>query len=80
MNIPDNLMHLITTHLGKKPEDILPEKRLEEDLGADSLDKIELLLAIETEFGLADIDEADHDRITTVEDLVKFTEYAEKAA
>lgn len=52
---------------------ITPEARFIDDLGADSLDMVELTMALEDEFGISISDE-DAQRIMTVQDAVEFIE------
>lgn len=55
---------------GTSIERITPETSLLDDLGIDSLDRVELALEIESEFGV-DLDDDDLERIKTVDDLAK---------
>ncbi len=52
---------------------MVPEASLVDDLGADSLDTVELVIAFETSFGI-EIPEADVDRIRTVQDAIDYVE------
>ena len=52
---------------------MVPEASLVDDLGADSLDTVELVIAFETSFGV-EIPEADVDRIRTVRDAINYVE------
>ena len=67
------IVKIIAEKLNKKPEQITLESRLVEDLGADSLDVVELLMAIEDEFGI-EIPDEEIENIKTVDDLVKYIE------
>jgi acyl carrier protein len=67
------VMRIISGHLGIGPEDVVPEASLVDDLGADSLDTVELVIAFETSFGV-EIPEADLDRIRTVQDAINYVE------
>lgn len=78
MTTKERLYKIISEHLGVAVEDLKPEARFEEDLGADSLDKVELVMALEEEFGIPEISDADRDRILRVEDAVKYVENAEQ--
>lgn len=49
--------------------EITPEKRIQEDLGADSLDAVELVLCLEEEFGI-DISDEDAEEVKTVQDII----------
>ena len=59
--------------LNKKAEDIKMETRLVEDLGADSLDAVEIMFALEEKFGL-EIDDDAALQMKTVGDLVNYIE------
>ena len=65
------IIELITDKLNKKIDQITPASRLVEDLGADSLDVVELIMAFEDEFGVSLPDE-DIAKMKTVGDVVKF--------
>lgn len=57
--------------LGKPPSSITAEKNLFKDLGADSLDAVEIVMALEEEFDLT-IDDASAEKMRTVEDIVSY--------
>ncbi len=57
-------------HLGHDADKITPEKSFIDDLGADSLDTVELVMMFEEEFGVEVADDA-AEKITTVEDAVQ---------
>ena len=65
------ILALIAEKLNKKVEDIKMEARLVEDLGADSLDVVELVMAFEDEFGIALPDE-DVAKLKTIKDIVDY--------
>lgn len=65
------IKELIAEKLSKKVEDIKSESRLVEDLGADSLDVVELIMAFEDEFGIALPDE-DVAKLKTIKDIVTY--------
>lgn len=73
MTTTDRYRQVIREHLGVAPEQITDEANFADDLKADSLDIIELTMAIEEEFGLeiADDDAAD---VVTVKDGVNLIE------
>ncbi|MCI6509281.1 MAG: acyl carrier protein [Bacilli bacterium] len=64
---------IIAKELNKKAEDIKMETRLVEDLGADSLDAVEIMFALEEKFGL-EIDDDAALQMKTVGDLVNYIE------
>jgi acyl carrier protein len=69
--IYSRLCKLITDHLSIDEEKIKPEASFVEDLGADSLDTVELTMAIEEEFGI-DIPDEDAENIRTVKDALDY--------
>ena len=72
-SIEDRIRTIIATELGVKPEQITPEAKFIEDLGADSLDTVELVMALEEEFG-NEIPDEDAEKLTSVGDVVRFIE------
>ncbi len=62
---------MIAQQFGKPVEEIEPELSFIDDLGADSLDLVELIMSIEDEFGIEVLDE-DVEKIITVQDAVGF--------
>jgi len=71
MEMEEKIKRMIANLLGVKYEEIALESRFIEDLKADSLDKLELILALEDNFGLT-IEDGDADLIKTVEDAVVY--------
>ena len=72
-SIEDRIRTIIATELGVKPEQITPEAKFIEDLGADSLDTVELVMALEEEFG-NEIPDEDAEKLTSVGDVIRFIE------
>ena len=68
----EKLCALIAEQLGMDPEEITAETSFSEDLGADSVDLVELAMALEDEFGLEEMPEEDMSSITTVGDLYRY--------
>lgn len=68
--ITEKLTKIIHDQLGARPESIKPESRFIEDLQADSLDCVELLIAVEDEFAI-NIDEDKAEAIKTVGQAVE---------
>jgi acyl carrier protein len=64
---------IIVEQLGVNPDQVTPEAKFIEDLGADSLDTVELVMAFEEEFG-AEIPDEDAEKLQTVGDVVKYIE------
>jgi acyl carrier protein len=73
MGVQDKVKSIIAEQLGVKSEEVTPEAKFVEDLGADSLDTVELVMALEEEFGI-EIPDEDAEKITTVGDAVKYIE------
>jgi acyl carrier protein len=69
----ERVKKIIVNLLGVKPEDVSPEKKFREDLEADSLDLVELIMAFEEEFG-GEISDEDAQKITTVGEAVDYVE------
>lgn len=69
----DRLKGLITEQLGVDEEDVTPEARFVDDLNADSLDLVELIMSLEEEFGL-EISDEDAEKIVTVQDATSYIE------
>ena len=65
MALEDKVKDIIVEQLGVNPEQVTPEASFIEDLGADSLDTVELVMAFEEEFGAESPDE-DAEKLTTV--------------
>ena len=62
---------IIEQQLGVKPGQITPEAKFIEDLGADSLDTVELVMALEEEFG-KDIPEEEAEKLQTVGSVIEY--------
>jgi acyl carrier protein len=65
MALEDKVKEIIVEQLGVGAEQVKPEASFIEDLGADSLDTVELVMAFEEEFG-AEIPDEDAEKLTTV--------------
>jgi len=70
-DIENQVKTIISERLGVK--DVYPNSLLEEDLGADSLDLVELIMAFEDEFDI-EISDEEAKRIKTVGDAIKFVD------
>jgi len=69
----ERVRDIIVDLLGVDPEQVTPEARFREDLEADSLDLVELIMAFEEEFG-GEISDEDAQKITTVGEAVTYVE------
>ncbi len=73
MSVDDKVKEIISEQLGVKKDEIKPESSFIDDLGADSLDTVEVVMALEEEFGIEITDE-DAEKITTVGEATKYIE------
>ncbi len=64
---------VVVDKLGVKAEEVKPESNFVNDLGADSLDRVELVMALEDEFDL-EIQDSESEKFLTVKDVVEFIE------
>lgn len=71
MTVDAKVRAIIAEQLGISEEEVQASSRLIEDLGADSLDKVELIMALEAEFELEIADE-EADSIQTIQDIVSY--------
>jgi acyl carrier protein len=69
----ERVRDIIVDLLGVEPEKVTPDARFREDLEADSLDLVELIMAFEEEFG-GEISDEDAQQITTVGEAVNYVE------
>ena len=67
----DKIKKIIAEQLGVDESEINPESHFIDDLGADSLDTVELVMALEEEFGI-EIPDEDAEKIQTVGDVAKY--------
>ena len=73
MSVDEKVKDIISEQLGVKKEEIKPESSFIDDLGADSLDTVEVVMALEEEFGI-EIPDEDAEKITTVGEAIKYIE------
>jgi len=71
--VADRVKEIIVEQLGVNPDQVTPEAKFIEDLGADSLDTVELVMAFEEEFG-AEIPDEDAEKLQSVGDVIKYIE------
>ena len=72
-DVGDKIKKIIIDHLGVDASKVTEEASFIDDLGADSLDTVELVMAFEEEFG-AEISDSEAEKILTVGDAIKFVE------
>ena len=73
MSIEERVKKIIVEQLGIKEEDVKPEASFVEDLGADSLDTVELVMALEEEFDI-EIPDEEAEKITTVQSAIDYVQ------
>lgn len=72
-SIEDRVKKIVVEQLGVNADQITPEAKFIEDLGADSLDTVELVMALEEEFG-NEIPDEEAEKLTTVGDVIRYVE------
>lgn len=71
--IEEKVKDIIVDQLGVNPEQVTPTASFIEDLGADSLDTVELVMAFEEEFGV-EVPDEDAEKLQRVSDVIKYIE------
>ena len=71
MSIEDKVKKIIAEKLSVDMEEVIPEASFVDDLGADSLDLVELIMSMEEEFDV-EISDEDAEKITTVQQAIDF--------
>jgi acyl carrier protein len=74
----DKVKSIIAEQLGVKQEEVTESAKFIDDLGADSLDTVELVMALEEEFGI-EIPDEDAEKMTTVGDAIKYIDEKAKS-
>ena len=77
-SIDERVKDVVVEQLGVSQDQVNPQASFIDDLGADSLDTVELVMAFEEEFGI-DIPEEDAEKMLTVSDAIKYLEENSKA-
>jgi acyl carrier protein len=73
-NIAEDVKAIIVEKLGVDPSEVTETASFQNDLGADSLDLVELIMDFEKKFGIVIPDDDAGDKITTVGDAIKYIE------
>ncbi len=71
MSIENKVKEVIVEQLGANADEVVPTASFVDDLGADSLDTVELVMALEEEFGV-EIPDEDAENIKTVQDAINY--------
>ena len=74
-NVEEQVKNIVVEHLGAEESKVVPEASFIDDLGADSLDTVELVMAFEEEFEIEIPDDA-AEKIQTIKDAISFIEAA----
>jgi len=70
-SVEEKVKHIIVEQLGVDEEEVKPEATFVDDLGADSLDVVELVMALEEEFGI-EISDEDAEKLASVQQAVAY--------
>jgi len=73
MAVSERIKSIIAEQLGVKIEEVTESAKFIDDLGADSLDTVELVMALEEEFGI-EVPDEDAEKMATVGDAIKYIE------
>jgi len=72
-DIEKKVKEIIIEQLGVSEDKVTPDAKFDDDLGADSLDRVELVMSLEEEFGL-EIPDEEAEKISTVGQAIKYIE------
>ncbi|HKY69821.1 MAG TPA: acyl carrier protein [Gammaproteobacteria bacterium] len=72
-NIEERVTDIVVEQLGLEKEKVTPESKFVDDLGADSLDTVELVMALEDEFSI-EIPDEEAEKISTLRDAINYVE------
>jgi acyl carrier protein len=79
MSVEDRVKSIIVEQLGVDADEVSPDASFVEDLGADSLDTVELIMAFEEEFGV-EISDDEAEKIKKVQDAVEYIDKRSKTS
>ncbi len=79
MSVEDKIREIVVEQLGVSAEEVVPEASFIDDLGADSLDIVELVMAIEEEYGL-EIPDDDAEKMQTIQDAIRYIDERRNAS
>lgn len=77
-SVEEKVKHIIVEQLGVDEDEVKPEASFVDDLGADSLDVVELVMALEEEFGL-EISDEDAEKLVSVQHAIGYIQENAKA-
>jgi acyl carrier protein len=72
-SIEEKVRDIIVDQLGVNAEQVVPEAKFIEDLGADSLDTVELVMAFEEEFSI-EVPDEEAEKLQSVNDVIRYVE------
>jgi acyl carrier protein len=75
-NSQEKVTEIIVEQLGVTADQVTPESKMIEDLGADSLDAVELVMAVEEEFGI-EVPDEEAEKLISVGDIISHVEKAQ---
>ncbi|MCK9316127.1 MAG: acyl carrier protein [Verrucomicrobia bacterium] len=75
--IQEKVKKIIVEQLTVNPDQVTPDAKFVEDLGADSLDNVELIMALEEEFGL-EVPDEEAEKLQSVGDVIRYIEGNQK--
>ena len=75
--IDQRVKEIVVEQLGVKADQVTPQAKFIEDLGADSLDTVELVMALEEEFGI-EVPDEQAEKLQSVGDVIKYVEESQK--
>ena len=75
--IDQRVKEIVVEQLGVKADQVTPQAKFIEDLGADSLDTVELVMALEEEFGI-EVPDDQAEKLQSVGDVIKYVEESQK--